>query len=657
MTKEELIDYIIKNGLNRASLDALADFFGFEACSIGIVKDFKVEEYFLSSFFAINKMKIKDLYKNLAYKTSVVSQTIKKGYYIALDYQNDENSYEDWKNIGLKSTIMVKLQTTEISILAFANFKDQLNDFNNSNLTKLLDVAKLLTYIVESYINKKKLLEYLNALKSVKPIYSYNQNDIENWVERFFSSVIRFVKTKSIFYFFPKYDIYYIFKGLDDDIQLYKLLEKEALSASLMYALYKQKPYGICGQRNIASNNCMLDKSNALFVPVYKDNELLSICAYSYDFDLDFQNDTMLLLDTLSNLVTNQIENLNQISKTAFFYQMLASANEIMISEKDPNKIISIVVKLISNMPQIRLGLVVIDNKLVDWWVKDEFQLKALKLALRGKNKELFYSNILQKVMETNDKVVENHFITSEKYAEFSDFSRKLGLDCCVAFPIRAHSKPLGAFIIFGAYDAFNSDTLELLQNLVNNLSNKLYIIKLESLRLKNKKKIEFLAYNDALTQISNRAFFEKRLSQMIAVLNRSSRKIALMIMDLDDFKDVNDNYGHDIGDKLLIEVSKRLKNTVRTEDTLSRLGGDEFALLCDTFDSIQDLKILVKRIIKTISEPFNLNQFTITISLSIGVAYALSPTTKEKLFKKADEALYISKSKQKNTYTMFLVD
>jgi diguanylate cyclase (GGDEF)-like protein len=656
MTKEELINYIIKNGLNQSSLNALADFFGFEACGIGIVKDFKVEEYFLSSFFAINKVKINDLYKNLAYKTSVVSQTIKKGYYIALDYQNDENSYEDWKNIGLKSTIMVKLQTTEISILAFANFKDQLNDFNNSNLTQLLDVAKLLTYIVESYINEKKLLEYLNALKSVKPIYSYNQNDIENWVGRFFSSVIRFIKTKLIFYFFPKYDIYYIFKSLDDDIQLYKLQEKEALSASLMYALYKQKPNGICGQRNITSNNCMLDKSNALFVPVYKDNELLSICAYSYDFDLDFQNDTMLLLDTLSNLVTNQIENLNQIGKIAFFYQMLASANEIMISETDPKKLISIIIKLMSNMPQIRLGLVVINNKLVDWWVKDKFQLKVLKLALREKNKELFYSNILQKVVETNDKVVENHFITSEKYAESSDFAKKLELDCCAAFPIRAHSKPLGAFIIFGAYDAFNSDTLELLQNLVNNLSNKLYIIKLESLRLKNKKKIEFLAYNDALTKISNRAFFEKRLSQMIAVLNRSNRKIALTIMDLDDFKGINDNYGHDIGDKLLIEVSKRLKNTVRTEDTLSRLGGDEFALLCDTFESIQDLEILVKRIIKAISEPFNLNQFTVTIGLSIGVAYALTPTTKEKLFKKADEALYISKSKQKNTYTILRV-
>lgn len=652
MQKDELIEFTIKNGLEEKTLDALADFFGFEGCGIGIVKDFKVEEYFLSSLFVKNKIKIQDLYKNLAYKTSVVSKTLQNGYYIAKDYQNDPNSNPEWLNTGLKSTVMIKLNTSEIAILAFASFKNA-KDFDNEELALLFDIAKLLSYIVESYIDKGKLLEYLYALNSVKPIYSYKAQDIQLWVENLFKNVAKFIKTKSIFYFFPRYDMYYVFRSFEDKNLFYKLQEQEALNATFMYSLYKQKPIGPCGQKNITSQNCMLEKSNALFVPVYKNDELLSICAFAYDFDLNFQNDTILLLETLSNLITNQIENLNQISKTTFFYQALASANEIMISENNIYKIISKIIKIVSNIPQLKLGLALLNDKLVEYWVKDESFLKFIKLELKNQKNGVFYKKIFEHMLQNQSVLIEEHFIAKNTYPAISNIARTLGIDCFAAFPLKDNQKVVGALILFGTGDVFDQSTLQLFQNLTNNIANKLYLVKLESLRIKSEKKIEYLAYNDTLTQISNRTFFEKRLSQMISALNRLHRKIALLILDLDDFKEVNDNFGHDVGDRLLKEVAKRLKKSVRTEDTLARLGGDEFVLLTDAFENQADLENLAIRIISIISTPFNIGKQKLSVSISLGIAYTSKPTTKDTLFKKADEALYISKSKSKNTFTI----
>lgn len=179
----------------------------------------------------------------------------------------------------------------------------------------------------------------------------------------------------------------------------------------------------------------------------------------------------------------------------------------------------------------------------------------------------------------------------------------------------------------------------------------------LEEEKRKYEKGIEYLAYNDILTHIPNRAFFEQRFSQMVASLNRENRKMALAILDLDGFKKINDTLGHDMGDTALKEVSKTLKLVLRKQDTLARLGGDEFAVLTDSFNSKKDLEKLSQRIIRHINNFLFTNNIELNLGISIGIAVANKPSTKEAIFKSADNALYESKEKGKNTYTIIEVN
>ncbi|MGB9744835.1 MAG: GGDEF domain-containing protein [Desulfurella sp.] len=177
--------------------------------------------------------------------------------------------------------------------------------------------------------------------------------------------------------------------------------------------------------------------------------------------------------------------------------------------------------------------------------------------------------------------------------------------------------------------------------------------IDLEETKRKYEKGIEYLAYNDILTHIPNRAFFEHRFNQMIAGLNRNQRKVCLMLLDLDGFKKINDTLGHDSGDNTLKTVAKVFKSNIRAHDTLARIGGDEFAILTDSFEDQKDLEMIAKRIIKSINSLIFTNNMDLNIGVSIGIAYTTHPQTKEAIFKAADDALYASKQKGKNTYTI----
>jgi diguanylate cyclase (GGDEF)-like protein len=125
--------------------------------------------------------------------------------------------------------------------------------------------------------------------------------------------------------------------------------------------------------------------------------------------------------------------------------------------------------------------------------------------------------------------------------------------------------------------------------------------------------------------------------------------------MDLDGFKKVNDTFGHDMGDKLLKSVALRLRSLVRKEDTLSRFGGDEFLILTDSFEKKEDLEELASRILNTIKKPFIINNQTISVGISIGVAYTIGKTTltEEDYLKAADDLLYESKKTGRNKYTI----
>jgi diguanylate cyclase (GGDEF)-like protein len=162
------------------------------------------------------------------------------------------------------------------------------------------------------------------------------------------------------------------------------------------------------------------------------------------------------------------------------------------------------------------------------------------------------------------------------------------------------------------------------------------------------------LALHDNLTRLPNRLLLEDRLSQALEVAQREQSCFAVMFMDLDGFKAVNDAYGHHLGDQLLVAVTERLRACVRAQDTLARLGGDEFVLLTTIRDP-DDAATLAATLVQTICEPFVLSRYRLSISLSVGIAvYPGDGQVARDLLLHADAAMYHTKNAGRNGYSFF---
>ena len=159
----------------------------------------------------------------------------------------------------------------------------------------------------------------------------------------------------------------------------------------------------------------------------------------------------------------------------------------------------------------------------------------------------------------------------------------------------------------------------------------------------------------DTLTGLANRRLFRDYLDQEIKKSNRTRNKLALMFIDLDRFKEVNDMLGHNIGDQLLIEASKRIVSCVRESDLVSRLGGDEFTVILSDVTDVNRIRNVAHGIIQSLAKPYQLGGEDIFVSASIGITvYPVDATAPSDLLRNADQAMYLSKSEGRNCYRFF---
>lgn len=165
-------------------------------------------------------------------------------------------------------------------------------------------------------------------------------------------------------------------------------------------------------------------------------------------------------------------------------------------------------------------------------------------------------------------------------------------------------------------------------------------------------------AFTDDLTGLPNRQHFSIRLEHAIETSGRGGRKLGIMLLDLDEFKDINDSMGHQVGDEVLRLVAKRLRETLRRSDTLARLGGDEFTMLVEDVNDTDDLAELARKILDVLAPPFLVAGMEIFIGVSIGLSlYPSDGDTPERLLQCADLAMYRSKSLGKNTFSYYTSD
>ena len=168
--------------------------------------------------------------------------------------------------------------------------------------------------------------------------------------------------------------------------------------------------------------------------------------------------------------------------------------------------------------------------------------------------------------------------------------------------------------------------------------------------RVEETKQLQYQAYYDALTKLPNRTLFFDRLEKTLAISKRKKHAFALLFIDLDNFKSINDKYGHAIGDQVLVEVSKKIQNCIRESDTVARISGDEFVILLTEIASNDEPGTMGKRIIDILTKPIQVKGHVCHIGASIGISlYPEHSSNLDELLVLADKAMYEVKHFGKN--------
>jgi diguanylate cyclase (GGDEF)-like protein/PAS domain S-box-containing protein len=203
--------------------------------------------------------------------------------------------------------------------------------------------------------------------------------------------------------------------------------------------------------------------------------------------------------------------------------------------------------------------------------------------------------------------------------------------------------------------DAFSRDEVALLDELGGDVA---YGIRTLRMRLDHRavaEQLAFLAYHDPLTKLPNRRLLRERFERAAANAGRAGDRVAVLFLDLDSFKEINDGLGHDIGDKLLVRIAERLQKSLRLTDTVSREGGDEFAVLLAGIPDVHAIARIAQTLLGAIAEPFDIDLNALTTSLSMGISvYPDDGQVFDTLRNQADTALHHAKESGRNAYRFF---
>ncbi|HEV7801707.1 MAG TPA: EAL domain-containing protein [Burkholderiales bacterium] len=220
------------------------------------------------------------------------------------------------------------------------------------------------------------------------------------------------------------------------------------------------------------------------------------------------------------------------------------------------------------------------------------------------------------------------------------------GLRCAFCFPVAAGGELYGVMEFFGRDVRQPDDTVLQVAQTVSS-----YIGQFIA-RKQAERNLQFVASHDALTGLFNRSMFSQRLQQALAQAHRHERRLAVLFIDLDGFKLINDMLGHDAGDVLLADLANRLRECMREGDTLGRMGGDEFVVLIEGYEDETQLLEVARKVLDTVAEPFLLRDGEYHVTASIGIAaYPQDGEDAPDLLKHADIAMYRAKEHGKNNY------
>jgi len=234
----------------------------------------------------------------------------------------------------------------------------------------------------------------------------------------------------------------------------------------------------------------------------------------------------------------------------------------------------------------------------------------------------------------------------------------KFGWGASASLPLHCQGKVSAVITLYAdAPNAFDQEARNLLLEMAADIDFALNSFERDAQRHQAEQRIQYLAHFDALTGLPNRAQLDDRAAYAISLAQGGKGNVALMFLDLDHFKDINDSLGHSVGDALLVEVARRLRLVLRAEDTASRLGGDEFIFLFHDIDAQQAAR-LAQKLLDVVAEPYRIESYDLNVTGSIGISlYPNDGPDLEALFKNADAAMYRAKQEGRHGYRFFTAE
>jgi diguanylate cyclase (GGDEF)-like protein len=265
------------------------------------------------------------------------------------------------------------------------------------------------------------------------------------------------------------------------------------------------------------------------------------------------------------------------------------------------------------------------------------------------------------KVLHNGQALVVNNVREDSRTSEFNeDYLIPLDIYSMLDIPLNQDEQCIGVFCLEKTKQIKSWEFVEqdFAASIANAISLSLEVKKRHRIQKElktQKERLHHHAHHDSLTNLPNRFLFNDRLKQALKQAQRHSIKMAVLFLDLDHFKSINDSMGHEVGDMLLIEMAKRLKNNLRQTDTLARIGGDEFTIILNEVFTIDSVVELTQNLLKAMNLPIELDDKTFFVTVSIGVAiYPNDGNTPEELVKHADAAMYHAKDDGRNTYQFY---
>jgi len=260
-------------------------------------------------------------------------------------------------------------------------------------------------------------------------------------------------------------------------------------------------------------------------------------------------------------------------------------------------------------------------------------------------------------LFQGNKTFINNNLLTEPVIPPWQRSAVACGFQSLAALPIRARKGHTGCFVLYAKEQHFFDEAeIRLLEEISRNIGHALDVAEMDREQEQAREQLSYLARHDPLTGLNNRSMFSCHLSKALERAARQGTLVALLLLDLDRFKDVNDSYGHAAGDELLVQVAKRITGRLRGADSTSRLGGDEFTVVLEDLHEPQDAAWVANDLLALVREPFQLaTAGEVSVGTSIGIAlYPEHGSTEQELLQQADAALYRAKAGGRSRFRFF---